>query len=65
MWDASARFCEALDALTAARAGTALPSRISMARYQGRETMCDQDHFDDDKNAYEALGHVTRRQFGV
>jgi carboxymethylenebutenolidase len=27
--------------------------------------MCDQDHFDDDKKAYEALGHVTRRQFGV
>jgi carboxymethylenebutenolidase len=27
--------------------------------------MCDQDHFDDDKKEYEALGHVTRRQFGV
>jgi carboxymethylenebutenolidase len=27
--------------------------------------MCDQDHFDDDKLAYEAKGLVTRRQFGV
>src|SRR5919206_3099803 len=27
--------------------------------------MCDQDHFDDDKAAYEARGMVTRRQFGV
>jgi carboxymethylenebutenolidase len=27
--------------------------------------MCDQDHFDDDKKEYEALGLVTRRQFGV
>jgi len=27
--------------------------------------MCDQDHFDDDKKDYEALGLVTRRQFGV
>ena len=27
--------------------------------------MCDQDHFDDDKREYEALGLVTRRQFGV
>ncbi len=27
--------------------------------------MCDQDHFDDDKLKYEALGQVTRRQFGV
>jgi carboxymethylenebutenolidase len=27
--------------------------------------MCDQDHFDDDKREYEALGQVTRRQFGV
>jgi len=27
--------------------------------------MCDQDHFDDDKQQYEALGLVTRRQFGV
>ena len=27
--------------------------------------MCDQDHFDDDKQNYEALGLVTRRQFGV
>ena len=27
--------------------------------------MCDQDHFGDDKEQYEALGHVTRRQFGV
>lgn len=27
--------------------------------------MCDQDHFDDDKQDYEALGLVTRRQFGV
>jgi carboxymethylenebutenolidase len=27
--------------------------------------MCDQDHFDDDKHAYEARGQVTRRQFGV
>src|ERR671925_1852630 len=27
--------------------------------------MCDQDHFDDDRNEYEALGLVTRRQFGV
>ena len=27
--------------------------------------MCDQDHFEDDGQKYEALGHVTRRQFGV
>ena len=27
--------------------------------------MCDQDHFDDDKEAFEKLGQVTRRQFGV
>ncbi len=27
--------------------------------------MCDQDHFDDDKQAFEAAGLVTRRQFGV
>ena len=27
--------------------------------------MCDQDHFDDDRQEYEALGLVTRRQFGV
>ena len=27
--------------------------------------MCDQDHFDQDRQDYEALGQVTRRQFGV
>ena len=27
--------------------------------------MCDQDHFEDDKHAYETKGLVTRRQFGV
>src|SRR5207342_338485 len=27
--------------------------------------MCDQDHFEDDKKAYETRGLVTRRQFGV
>jgi len=27
--------------------------------------MCDQDHFDDDRKEYDALGLVTRRQFGV
>jgi len=27
--------------------------------------MCDQDHFDQDREEYEALGLVTRRQFGV
>ena len=27
--------------------------------------MCDQDHFEDDRRDYEALGLVTRRQFGV
>ena len=27
--------------------------------------MCDQDHFDDDRQEFEALGQVTRRQFGV
>src|SRR5205823_10706314 len=27
--------------------------------------MCDQDHFDKDGQEYEALGLVTRRQFGV
>ena len=27
--------------------------------------MCDQDHFEDDRQNYEALGLVTRRQFGV
>ena len=27
--------------------------------------MCDQDHFEDDRQRYDALGMVTRRQFGV
>ena len=27
--------------------------------------MCDQDHFEKDRQEYEALGLVTRRQFGV
>ena len=27
--------------------------------------MCDQDHFDQDREAYEALGWVTRKQFGM
>jgi carboxymethylenebutenolidase len=27
--------------------------------------MCDQDHFEDDRQQYDALGLVTRRQFGV
>ena len=27
--------------------------------------MCDQDHFENDKQEYESLGLVTRRQFGV
>src|SRR6202051_4814731 len=27
--------------------------------------MCDQDHFDDDVKEYEALGLVTRKQFGI
>jgi carboxymethylenebutenolidase len=27
--------------------------------------MCDQDHFENDRQKYEALGQVTRRQFGV
>jgi carboxymethylenebutenolidase len=27
--------------------------------------MCDQDHFEDDRQEYEALGLVTRKQFGV
>ena len=27
--------------------------------------MCDQDHFEDDRQKYEAAGMVTRRQFGV
>jgi carboxymethylenebutenolidase len=27
--------------------------------------MCDQDHFDDDRQQFESLGLVTRRQFGV
>src|SRR5216110_2090959 len=27
--------------------------------------MCDQDHFDDDREEYEARGLLTRRQFGV
>src|SRR5258707_6541197 len=26
--------------------------------------MCDQDHFEDDRKQYEALGSVTRKQFG-
>jgi carboxymethylenebutenolidase len=32
---------------------------------EGANKMCDQDHFDDDRLEYEALGLVTRRQFGV
>src|SRR5665213_1148120 len=27
--------------------------------------MCDQDHFEDDRKQYEALGLVTRKQFGI
>src|SRR6202030_3166707 len=27
--------------------------------------MCDQDHFEDDKQRYESLGLVTRKQFGI
>ena len=27
--------------------------------------MCDQDHFEEDRRQYEALGLVTRKQFGV
>src|SRR5258708_3020465 len=27
--------------------------------------MCDQDHFEDDREQYEALGLVTRKQFGI
>src|SRR5260370_13246002 len=27
--------------------------------------MCDQDHFDKDREEYEALGLVTRKQFGI
>ena len=27
--------------------------------------MCDQDHFEEDRQEYEASGLVTRRQFGV
>src|SRR5579872_2358764 len=27
--------------------------------------MCDQDHFEDDRQHYEALGSVTRKQFGI
>ena len=27
--------------------------------------MCDQDHFENDRQEFEALGQVTRRQFGV
>src|SRR4029078_6353879 len=27
--------------------------------------MCDQDHFEDHRRQFEALGQVTRRQFGV
>src|SRR3977135_132399 len=27
--------------------------------------MCDQDHFEDDRQKYEALGLVTRKQFGI
>src|SRR5215468_3130451 len=30
-----------------------------------RANMCDQDHFEKDKQEFEALGLVTRRQFGV
>src|SRR5262249_43577202 len=32
---------------------------------RGRLCMCDQDHFEQDRQDYEALGMVTRRQFGV
>src|SRR5579859_365177 len=27
--------------------------------------MCDQDHFEDDRKQFEALGQVTRKQFGI
>src|SRR5438067_391440 len=34
-------------------------------RRQQGANMCDQDHFEKDQQDYEALGLVTRRQFGV
>src|SRR5438067_8656579 len=35
------------------------------ASHQQGANMCDQDHFEDDKREYEALGLVTRKQFAA
>src|SRR5215813_3224161 len=35
------------------------------AQHQQGANMCDQDHFERDRQDYEALGLVTRRQFGI
>src|ERR1051326_5732763 len=45
-----------------ARRGAA--ARI-VTRAGEEQIMCDQDHFEDDRREYDALGLVTRRQFGV
>jgi hypothetical protein len=33
-------------------------------RHRQGANMCDQDHFEDDRQEYEARGLVTRKQFG-
>ena len=42
--------------------GCALRAAVARLREDG---MCDQDHFEDDRQDFEARGLVTRRQFGV
>src|SRR6185503_20212971 len=39
--------------------------RVSHEISRGGTDMCDQDHFEDDRQEFELLGQVTRRQFGV
>src|SRR5436190_10545128 len=40
---------------------------VPQTRWCARESehMCDQDHFEKDREEYEALGWVTRKQFGM
>ena len=48
-----------------ADAGACKGVRGTNRRDWKERVMCDQDHFEDDRREFEALGLVTRRQFGV
>src|SRR5215470_4615148 len=52
---------------SAADQGSAAPqaAMYNVQYVQQEQNMCDQDHFEQDREQYEALGLVTRKQFGV